>query len=272
MVKRSIEQDIRNKNFGARNGNYETNAVAKNQGTKQRGQRTLGDCWQWKANGQCVKGDNCSFRHDINKRAKPTSRILLRDLLRGRMKEMHREPEVPEARVPVVECVDGPARITLKELAPLHSVKSGTLQNACSTRPRVVADVGKSARMHWRRMIGAKMYGTLLSTLTRVTKDRGDLIRIVIMSWNEHLLDVDHRTHDNWVVSFTTWSRRSLFHGRARRNQSNVWKSRRLLYVTLNFETKTLRSDIFAQVKLISAAPTLQNLRIGLRKRQSGKS
>ena len=26
MVKRSIEQDIRNKNFGARNGNYERNA------------------------------------------------------------------------------------------------------------------------------------------------------------------------------------------------------------------------------------------------------
>ena len=36
MVKRSIEQDIRNKNFGARNGNYERNAVVKNQGIKQR--------------------------------------------------------------------------------------------------------------------------------------------------------------------------------------------------------------------------------------------
>ena len=33
MVKRSIEQDIRNKNFGARNGNYEKNAVVKNEGT-----------------------------------------------------------------------------------------------------------------------------------------------------------------------------------------------------------------------------------------------
>ena len=69
MVKRSIEQDLRNRNFGARNGNYERNAVVKNQGTKQRGQRILGDCWQWEANGQCSKGDNCSFRHDANKRA-----------------------------------------------------------------------------------------------------------------------------------------------------------------------------------------------------------
>ena len=72
MVKRSIEQNLRMNNFEARNGNYERNAVVKNEVTKQRGQRTLGDCWQWKANGQCSKGDNCSFRNDINKRASST--------------------------------------------------------------------------------------------------------------------------------------------------------------------------------------------------------
>ena len=54
MVKRSIEQDLRNRNFGARNGNFEKNAMVKNQGTKQRVQRILGDCWQWETNGQCV--------------------------------------------------------------------------------------------------------------------------------------------------------------------------------------------------------------------------
>ena len=47
MEKRSIEQDIRNKNFGARNGNYEKNAVVKNQGTKQRG--------QWDGVPRCVR-------------------------------------------------------------------------------------------------------------------------------------------------------------------------------------------------------------------------
>ena len=70
MVKRSIAQEIRNKNFGARSGNFEKNAVVKNQGTKQRVQRILGDCWQWETNRQCVKGNNCSFRHDMNKRGK----------------------------------------------------------------------------------------------------------------------------------------------------------------------------------------------------------
>ena len=72
MVKRSIEQNLQMKNFEARNGIYETTAVVKNQRVKQRDQRSLGDCWQWETNGQCVKGDNCSFRHDTNKRGKVT--------------------------------------------------------------------------------------------------------------------------------------------------------------------------------------------------------
>ena len=72
MVKRSIEQEIRKKKFGDRNGNYERNAVVKNSGTKRRVQRSLGDCWQWETNGQCSRGGNCSFRHDMNKRGKVT--------------------------------------------------------------------------------------------------------------------------------------------------------------------------------------------------------
>ena len=40
MVKRSIEQDIRNKNFEIRNGNFEKNALVKNQVTKQRVQNS----------------------------------------------------------------------------------------------------------------------------------------------------------------------------------------------------------------------------------------
>ena len=60
MVK-SFEQDLRNKNLGPRNGDYERNAVVKNQGTKQREQRILGDCWQWEANGQCSGGDILQF-------------------------------------------------------------------------------------------------------------------------------------------------------------------------------------------------------------------
>ena len=55
-----------------------------------------------------------------------------------------------------------------------------------------------------------KMYGTLLSTMLEVTIDQGDLIRNVITSWNENLLDVDHLMHSNWVAYFRTMPPRSL--------------------------------------------------------------
>ena len=45
------------------------------------------------------------------------------------MREMHREPRVLEAEAQVGKCLDCRARITSKELAQLHSVKSGILQN-----------------------------------------------------------------------------------------------------------------------------------------------
>ena len=72
---------------------------------------------------------------------------------------MRREPEVPEAGVAAVERLDGPARITSKELAPIHSVKSGTLQNACSRRPRVVAEMGKSALTRIARLMNSLAKG-----------------------------------------------------------------------------------------------------------------
>ena len=75
------------------------------------------------------------------------------------MSENHREPEVPEEGVPVVERLDDLARITSKELAITHFVKDGTLQNACTTRPRVVVDLVKSARMHIVRLMNSLAKG-----------------------------------------------------------------------------------------------------------------
>ena len=95
---------------------------------------------------------------------------------------MHREPEVPEDKVPVVECFDGPARITSKELAPLRSVKNGILQNSCSTRPRVIADCGKSALMRIARLTNSLAKG-LKRMATKV-------------QW------LCCKLHDNWVAYF----------------------------------------------------------------------
>ena len=72
MVKRSIEQDLRNMNFGARNENYERNAVVTGDKTAW-----TKNSWRLLAMGSqravlYIKGDNCRFRHDVNKRAKMT--------------------------------------------------------------------------------------------------------------------------------------------------------------------------------------------------------
>ena len=75
------------------------------------------------------------------------------------MSENHREPEVPEEKVPVVECRDGLARITLEELAPIHSVKNGILQNACSTSRRMDAGLEKSALMRIARLMNSPAKG-----------------------------------------------------------------------------------------------------------------
>ena len=75
------------------------------------------------------------------------------------MSENHRGPEVPEVKVRLVECRDGLARITLEELAITHFVKNGTLQNACTTRPRVVVGLGRSAHSHSVRLMNSRRKG-----------------------------------------------------------------------------------------------------------------
>ena len=64
----------------------------------------------------------------------------------------------PREEVPVVECLDGLATITLKELAQIHSVKSGILQNACFTSPRVDVDL-KNALMHTVKLMNSLVKG-----------------------------------------------------------------------------------------------------------------
>ena len=57
-----------------------------------------------------------------------------------------------------------------------------------------------SAGLRKKSVIGIKV--NLLPT--KVTIDQGNLVRKVIISWNEDLLNVDHLMHDNWVAYFKT--------------------------------------------------------------------
>ena len=65
---------------------------------------------------------------------------------------MHREPRVLEAEAKVGTFFDCIARITFQELAQLHCVKNGITQNACSTSPRMDAELEKSALMRIARL------------------------------------------------------------------------------------------------------------------------
>ena len=111
MVKRSIEQEIRNIYFGARSGNFEKNAVVKNQGTKQHVRGVLGDCRQWETNGQCVKGDNCSFRHDMDKRGKgsplnPSQNVFMQQSERKPSRTRSPRGKSPSGRMSRWPCKD----------------------------------------------------------------------------------------------------------------------------------------------------------------------
>ena len=159
MVKRSIEQDSRNRNFGIRNGKKERDAVVKNQGQNSVDKEFLEIVGNGKPTGSVLQETtavSATIRISVEKLH---HQIRLRILSCSRVSEKHREPEVPEEEVPVVECLDGLARITSKELAITHFVKDGTLQNACSARPRMVVGLGKSAHMHTVRFMNSRPKG-----------------------------------------------------------------------------------------------------------------
>ena len=85
--------------------------MVKNQGTKQREQRSLGDCWQWKANGQCSKGENYSVRHDTKKRAKttqpnPSPRSSTRQNVKNASRTRSPRGRSPSGRMARLPCKD----------------------------------------------------------------------------------------------------------------------------------------------------------------------
>ena len=79
VVRRHVDQMIRKRNFKTRSERIETGVLVKShKGRNVRAERKVGDlkvkdfsaweeCYQWKANGQCSRGDSCSFSHGSNR-------------------------------------------------------------------------------------------------------------------------------------------------------------------------------------------------------------
>ena len=250
MVKRSIEQDLRNRNLGARIGNYERNDVVKNQGTKQRGQRILGDCWQWEFNGQCSRGDNCSFQHDMNKRAKmaqpnPSPNSFMQQDERKASKTRSprgRSLSGRKSRWPCKDYLKGTCtNSSCEKWHPpeclFHKTKSRCrFGEKCSYAHRQVDEqpTKRSKKNDDKSAVAMLKKNDLHESVWKPVvnrdkspKDRGDPILsvLLVMSWNKDLLDVDHRTHDNWVAYSRIWSRSfHRFYGRTQTywSQCNV--------------------------------------------------
>ena len=145
----------------------------------------------------CSEEDNCSFRHDMNKRAKSTQpNPSPRSSTQQSVKNASRTRS-PRGRTQVGKWLDCFARIDSKELAPVHAVQNGIPRSACSTRQKMDADLGKSALMRIARL----MYSLAKGLKRMVTK----------VQW------LHCKLHDNLVVYSRIWSRRSLqrFCGRA---------------------------------------------------------
>ena len=60
-MKLHLDQMMRNRNFRVRS-DVEQGSVTKSQeGNKANVEKKVGECFQWKAQGQCSRGDYCSF-------------------------------------------------------------------------------------------------------------------------------------------------------------------------------------------------------------------
>ena len=119
-----------------------------------------------------------------------------------------------------------------------------------------------------------KVYGNLLSTMLKVTIDQGDVVRNVITSCNEPTGRRSSNARQLGCVFQDMTPPKSIL-----RKSSDMQRPIQRVKFTKAIARHTKIRDqnpslgfIFAQVNFISVTPMLQNLRIGLRKRQSGKS
>ena len=63
MVKKSLDQKLRLRNFEARHGRIESGAVVKSRKGLIGVEGGKGIRYRWNEKGQCSQGDRCSFRH-----------------------------------------------------------------------------------------------------------------------------------------------------------------------------------------------------------------
>ena len=137
----------------------------------------------------------------------------------------------------------------------VHPVKSGILQSACSTRQKRDALLEKRGFAHRR----------VEEQPSKRSKKNGNKSAVAILKRTRHLGCV---FQDMERPRYSSILRKSSTMGKP----IQCVRFTKPYCAMPKFETKIHRSTKFAQANLISETRTLQNLRIGLRKRRNGKS
>ena len=156
-------------------------------------------------NGQCVKRDNCNFLHDINKRGKitpsnPSPNSFMQQNKSKASRTRSPRGKSPSGRMSRWPCKDYLRGTCINSFCErwhppeclFNKTKSGCrFGEKCSYARRQVGEqrskrskknddksaVAMSKKNDWRENVRQ-----LVVNLDKVTNDRGDLIRIVIMS------------------------------------------------------------------------------------------
>ena len=212
------------------------------------------------------------------------------------MQQNERKPSrtpSPRGKCPSGRTSEWPCKDYLGKLAITHFLKNCTLQNACSTRPRVVVGLGKTALSHivW--------FDTQPTKWSKSNNDKSAVALLKKGDCRESELVIDEYHNRLWKSGKR--SDQKLGQNPSKRQYSDarqlgcVFQDMTLLKSILRKCTdmpKPIQRVKFTKaianhtkirdqnpslgricpVNLISVAPTLQNLRIGLRRRQSGKN
>ena len=157
----------------------------------------------------------------------------------------------------------------------LHYVKSGIIQNACSTSPRVVVRFGEKCSYAHRQVDEQP---------SKRSKKNGDKSTVAMLKKNEQ----NHRTERPVVYACSPMTRQlgCVFQDMEPPKSSSILRKspdirkpiRCVKFTKAVVRHANIRDQnpslgmICPSVNLISVTPMLQNLRIGLRKRQNGKS
>ena len=213
-------------------------------------------CWQWKANGQCSKGDNCSFRHDLHKRANmtqpnlsPTSSTQQSVKNASRTRSLKgRSPSGKMARLPCKDYLKGTCtNLFCEKWHPPECLFYKT-ENGCKLGE-------KCSYAHCQ----------VDEQPSQKSKNNGDRIAVAILKLTQQLGCV---FQDMEPPKSSSILRKSS----SIRKPIQRVKFTKAVVHHANIRDQNPSLGMICKVILNSVAPMLQHLRIGLKKRRNGKS